>query len=322
VSSGFLIGCEKKAHSLSPPGTGKTKTISGLVGKWMSERTNNIARPGEKPKKAKLLVCAPSNAAIDEVCKRLMNGVPTPGGREQPNLVRIGMDSSVNDAVKDRSLDNLVEARVSSGSSGPGGGGGEYARIQAELEEVKVAIKVKQDQLRDLSHNDEGRQLIESEYHTLMTRRAQLGQASSKAKDAARDQTRHLEGARRAAKEAILEEADIVCATLSGAGQDILAAYEFETVIIDEAAQAIEMSCLIPLKYGCKRCIMVGGELWGVVSSTTDSQIRINCHRQPSAPKRRGFAIMKVSSSGWLESALRICISSGELVILRGGEMS
>lgn len=191
-----------------------------------------------------------------------MNGVPTGyGDRAHPNLVRIGMDSSVNDAVKDRSLDNLVEARVSSGMSGQAGGG-EYARIQAELEEVKTAIKAKIEQLGALSHNEEGRQVVESEHHALLTRRTQLGQAASKAKDAARDATRHLEGARRAAKEAILEEADIVCATLSGSGQDILAAYEFETVIIDEAAQAIEMSCLIPLKYGCKRCIMVGGELF------------------------------------------------------------
>jgi senataxin len=30
-------------------------------------------------------------------------------------------------------------------------------------------------------------------------------------------------------------------------------------VIIDEAAQAIELSSLIPLKYRTKRCIMVGG---------------------------------------------------------------
>ena len=33
---------------------------------------------------------------------------------------------------------------------------------------------------------------------------------------------------------------------------------EFETVIIDEAAQSIEISSLIPLKYGCTKCILVG----------------------------------------------------------------
>jgi len=33
---------------------------------------------------------------------------------------------------------------------------------------------------------------------------------------------------------------------------------EFETVIIDEAAQCVELSALIPLKYGCAKCIVVG----------------------------------------------------------------
>jgi superfamily I DNA and/or RNA helicase len=34
----------------------------------------------------------------------------------------------------------------------------------------------------------------------------------------------------------------------------------FETVIIDEAAQSIEISSLIPLKYDCQRCVLVGGK--------------------------------------------------------------
>jgi len=29
-------------------------------------------------------------------------------------------------------------------------------------------------------------------------------------------------------------------------------------MVIDEAAQAIELSSLIPLKYGCSKCVMVG----------------------------------------------------------------
>ncbi|WWC87506.1 uncharacterized protein L201_002396 [Kwoniella dendrophila CBS 6074] len=241
-----------------PPGTGKTKTISGLVGKWMSERRTPMSIDGRPPPKPKLLVCAPSNAAIDEVCKRLILGVPgSEGKRLNPTIVRIGIDSSVNIAVKDVSLDSLVEARVNAETSGKDGSS-DYARIQSELDTVKQQIKDKQEQLRLVANHDEKRKIVENEYHALVTKRTQLGQASSRAKDAARDATRHLDGARRAAKEQIMNEADIICATLSGAGQDTLAAHTFETVIIDEAAQAIEMSCLIPLKYGCKRCIMVG----------------------------------------------------------------
>lgn len=225
----------------------------------MSDRPNVISAPhGNTAKKQKLLVCAPSNAAIDEVCKRLMMGVPTASGEQKvPMIVRLGIDNSVHDAVKDRSLDNLVEARVS--NTGGKGDTSEYGRLQAELEDIKGKIHSVQQQL-SVVKNDEKRKELEVESHNLNTKRVQLGKQSSKAKDAMRDANRHLDGARRAAKTAVLEEADIVCATLSGAGQEILAAHEFETVIIDEAAQAIELACLIPLKYGCKRCIMVGGK--------------------------------------------------------------
>jgi len=34
---------------------------------------------------------------------------------------------------------------------------------------------------------------------------------------------------------------------------------DFEIIVIDEAAQAIELSSLIPLRYHCRSCIMVGG---------------------------------------------------------------
>src|SRR5437763_10255497 len=58
----------------------------------------------------------------------------------------------------------------------------------------------------------------------------------------------------------IVEEADVICCTLSGSGHDQLLKMkvDFETVIIDEAAQSIELAALIPLKYGCQRCILVG----------------------------------------------------------------
>jgi len=228
------------------------------VGKFLAERKSFIPVNGQLPQKPKLLVCAPSNAAIDEVCKRLMDGVPSPsGGRITPNIVRIGIESSVNVAVKDVSLDNIVEARIATQSGGKDTGS-ELARIQAELDEVKQLIKEKQDQIAKVQGNDELRRKLDSEYHALNARRTKLGQQSSKAKDAARDSTRHLDGARRAARDTVLKEADIVCATLAGAGQEVLNQYTFETVIIDEAAQAIETSCLIPLKYGCQRCIMVG----------------------------------------------------------------
>ena len=65
---------------------------------------------------------------------------------------------------------------------------------------------------------------------------------------------------RRRAKLKILANSDIICSTLSGAAHDVLSSLgiKFDTVIIDEACQCTELSSIIPLRYGCKRCIMVG----------------------------------------------------------------
>lgn len=58
----------------------------------------------------------------------------------------------------------------------------------------------------------------------------------------------------------IIDGAHVLCSTLSGSAHDMFKNLnvEFETVIIDEAAQCIELSALIPLKYGCVKCILVG----------------------------------------------------------------
>jgi superfamily I DNA and/or RNA helicase len=55
-----------------------------------------------------------------------------------------------------------------------------------------------------------------------------------------------------------VRKAEIVFATLSGAGMDCFrgdpatgsGAIQFDIVVIDEAAQAVELSTLIPLQYG------------------------------------------------------------------------
>lgn len=61
----------------------------------------------------------------------------------------------------------------------------------------------------------------------------------------------------------VLSEADVVCATLTGSGAPFLPGilFKFDTVIIDEACQSVEVSALIPLQFQCSRCILVGDQL-------------------------------------------------------------
>ena len=56
----------------------------------------------------------------------------------------------------------------------------------------------------------------------------------------------------------VLEDAAIVCSTLSFSGSGAFGsmARPFDVVIIDEAAQAVEPSILIPLTAGCKQVII------------------------------------------------------------------
>ena len=60
---------------------------------------------------------------------------------------------------------------------------------------------------------------------------------------------------REKARMAILEEADIVCSTLSfsGAGLFERMSRPFDVVVIDEAAQAVEPSTLVPMVLGCQQ---------------------------------------------------------------------
>ncbi|PFH36275.1 RNA-directed RNA polymerase [Besnoitia besnoiti] len=140
----------------------------------------------------RVLVCAPSNAAIDEILKRLV-AEPSKGGgifdsngkRYTPSVVRVG--PNVHPDLIQYSLEYKANKRM-------------------------------------------------------------------KAKGAT-----HF-SALAAIKAEILQESRIVCATLSVCGcRDITAATEaFDTVVIDEASQGVEISTLIPLRLGCRRLILVG----------------------------------------------------------------
>ena len=61
-------------------------------------------------------------------------------------------------------------------------------------------------------------------------------------------------------KLAILDEAAVVCSTLSFSGSGMFARMtrQFDVVVIDEAAQAVEPSTLVPLCYGAKQVFLVG----------------------------------------------------------------
>ena len=255
-----------------PPGSGKTKTICALVGAMMtgsltsqaapSLRTNGSVglRPLMKAAK-KVLICAPSNAAVDELVMRFKAGVKSGNGTvEKLSVVRLGRSEAINSNVKDVTLEELVSARLNLGVP--------KQPDQKDIHDIMMehketsnqqnSLRIKMDEIRALGQPVKPE--MESQFDGLKQRKSQLSLQIDDARDRQNTASRDAELSRKRVQQEILDSAHVLCATLSGSGHEIFHGLniEFETVIIDEAAQSIELSALIPLKYGCSKCILVG----------------------------------------------------------------
>ncbi|KAI0670809.1 SEN1 N terminal-domain-containing protein [Trametes maxima] len=260
------LGTEGFALIQGPPGTGKTSTICGLVQLYLSRRQKpstviHPGRPAERELPKKILLCAPSNAAIDEIAFRLKEGVSGAGHRsEHPKVVRIGALKSMNLSVRDVSMEHLIDQKLNANPELQNSkeAGTELARVRAELEAVKRHRQQKLDELAAIQDNTAKTLELEEEVKRLNRQKAMLTHQLDKVKDKQKSDYRTLDATRRRFRNEVLQEADVICSTLSASAYEYLEPFDFELVIIDEAAQAIELSSLIPMKYRCRTCIMVG----------------------------------------------------------------
>ncbi|XP_032274076.1 probable helicase senataxin isoform X3 [Phoca vitulina] len=106
-----------------PPGTGKSKTIVGLLYRLLTEnqrKGHSDENSNAKIKQNRVLVCAPSNAAVDELMKKIIlefkekcKDKKNPlGNCGDINLVRLGPEKSINNEVLKFSLDSQVNHRM------------------------------------------------------------------------------------------------------------------------------------------------------------------------------------------------------------------
>ena len=109
-----------------PPGTGKTRTIIALVAVLLGRREVTSATTAPQP----LLVCAPSNAAVDELCKRLAVGVLGSNGKLRSlRIVRLGKSEAAS-------------ASVTAGRGSGGGGSDDAACIVGLCLETQTEIRL------------------------------------------------------------------------------------------------------------------------------------------------------------------------------------
>ncbi|RMZ53306.1 hypothetical protein APUTEX25_004794 [Auxenochlorella protothecoides] len=161
--------------------------------------------------RARVLVCAPANSALDEIVLRLItSGLTDKDGKAfTPSVVRVGVN--IHHSVQSVALDTLVTLRLGSEA-----GKASCGRPGSPLQPNK---------------------------------RSSIASSASRLE---RDRARM----------AILEEASIVCTTLSfsGSASFVRLARKFDVVIVDEAAQAVEPAVLVPLAHGGARQVYLVGD--------------------------------------------------------------
>ncbi|SCV02658.1 LAMI_0H01640g1_1 [Lachancea mirantina] len=289
------VGGEGFSLIQGPPGTGKTKTILGVIGYFLTTRkalpSNVIKQPTDSVststeqllQKQKVLICAPSNAAVDELVLRLKSGIYDKNGELfSPKLVRVGRSDAVSAAIKDLTLEELVERRLAGKSyefSHDASLDKNFHEAVLERKKLRQKLDIEDGSISsNLSTEDISK--IQMSIRELSKKVNELGRQRDELREQNSVNFRNRELDRRKTQARILAESDIICSTLSGSAHDILASLgvKFDTVIIDEACQCTELSSIIPLRYGGRRCIMVGdpNQLPPTVLSGAASKFKYN----------------------------------------------
>ncbi|NXL62746.1 SETX helicase, partial [Chordeiles acutipennis] len=243
-----------------PPGTGKSKTIVGLLSRVLRENTRNekaTQRTNSKIKPNRFLVCAPSNAAVDELMKKIIvafkekcqNKQEPLGNCGDIKLVRLGAEKAINSEVRGFSLDKQVEHRMKR----------KPAECDQDIQKKKEALDQQLDVLsrQRAMHRCEKKevsQMLDDEIGRLSKERQQLA-----------SQLKEVRGHSQKVQANIILESDIICCTLSTSGGSLLESVfwrqgldPFSCVIVDEAGQSCEVETLIPLIHRCNKLILVG----------------------------------------------------------------
>ncbi|XP_039178858.1 probable helicase senataxin [Crotalus tigris] len=241
-----------------PPGTGKSKVIVGLLHRILDERSgkeNAVQRLNAKIKTNRILVCAPSNAAIDNLMKKIIlefkkyrekNAL---GNCGDINLVRLGQQKSINSEVRKFSLDDQVDRKINKAMLG------KHQDLQKRKEDLDRQLDtLSRLRAMDRSENGEKKQQLEDEICQL-----------SKERQCLASQLKEARGRSQELKASIILESHIICCTLSTSGGMLLkSAFRrlggdpVSCVIVDEAGQTCEIETLIPLIHGCKKLVLVG----------------------------------------------------------------
>ncbi|CAI5513333.1 unnamed protein product, partial [Closterium sp. Naga37s-1] len=185
-----------------PPGTGKTTTVVEVVVQ-------------EVKRGSKVLVCAASNIAVDNLVERL---VP----HKQVRAVRVGHPARLLPSILNSSLDALVQQSDNSALA---------KDVRKEMQQLSGKL------LKTRIRRERGE--IQRDLRRLGKEERQRQQR---------------------AVQDVLKDSNVVLTTLTGSLSRHLEPLTFDLVVIDEAAQALEVSCWAAV-LKAPRCILSGDHL-------------------------------------------------------------
>ncbi|XP_038897395.1 uncharacterized protein LOC120085485 isoform X2 [Benincasa hispida] len=238
--------------------------------------------------KRRILICAQSNAAVDELVSRIssLGLYDSDGKMYKPYLVRVGNAKTVHPNSLPFYIDSLVdqqlaEERMSSSDVKNDLGTNSSTELRSNLEKLVDRIRyceVKCANLRDenpepkssvenwMGEDEKEMSLkeLESKLRKLYEQKKQIYKDISIAQAFEKKTNEEVKALKHKLRKSILREAEIVVSTLSGCGGDLYAVCAesilsckfgsssentlFDAVVIDEAAQALEPATLIPLQ--------------------------------------------------------------------------
>ncbi|KVH98564.1 helicase sen1 [Cynara cardunculus var. scolymus] len=229
--------------------------------------------------KPRMLVCAPSNAATDELLTRVLDRGFIDGEMKvyRPDVARVGVDTQTRAAqavsVERRTEQLLMKSRdeVYGWMHQLRGREAQLSQQIASLQrELNVAaftgrsqgsvgvdpeVLVARDQSRDsllqnLAAVVENRDKVLVEMSRLFILEGRFRSGGNF----------NLEEARASLEASFANEAEVVFTTVSSSGRKLFSrlTHGFDMVVIDEAAQASEVGVLPPLALGAARCVLVG----------------------------------------------------------------
>lgn len=138
---------------------------------------------------AQILICAPSNAAIDEIAHRIRNSDAFQN--KGKNIVRLGTVKSMNPNVVDISLDQLVDNKLDLGKDT--GAAAELSALRADLEALRAQRQLKLQELDSIRDNTSRASVLQDEITRLNSKRTTLAKKFDEAKDNRTKLTRGLD---------------------------------------------------------------------------------------------------------------------------------